>query len=137
MKKEIVKYEVVCDCCEKELYDSGTRTNGKFGDSYLKKGNIDLCYECAGKIFYRDIVQKVPEEKLREFIDSLRNSNNSICNITAQPDIMLFKDSTKNVKDIKGARERATLSSLDEEVSLEIPGKSTSSIKPVTFLSDL
>jgi len=135
MKKEIVKYEVVCDCCEKELYDSDIRTNGgRFEDQYLKKGNIDLCYECAGKIFYRDIVQKVPEEKLREFIDSLRSSNNNIFNITAQPDIMLFKD---NSECIKGTRERATLSSLDEEVSLEIPEKNKSPIKPVTFLSDL
>ena len=50
---------------------------------------------------------------------------------------MLFKDSAKDVKDIKGTRKKATLSSLDGEVSLEIPEKNTNPIKPVTFLSDL
>jgi len=132
MKKEIIKYKVVCDCCEKELYDSHTRTNGgKFEEPYLKHGNIDLCYECAGKIFYRDIVQKIPEEKLKEFIESLRNSSNNIFNIVPQPDMTLFKNDTKD------ERKKATLSSLDEEVSLEVPEKNTSPIKPVTFLSDL
>ena len=129
MKKEIVKYEVVCDSCEKELYDSGVRTNGgKFEESYLKHGNIDLCYECAGKIFYRDIVKKIPEEKLKEFINSLRNINSNPFDIIPQPDTMLFKNRV---------RTEATLSSLDENVSLEIPGKNTSPVKPVTFLSDL
>ena len=129
MKKEIVKYEVVCDSCEKELYDPGVRTNGgKFEESYLKHGNIDLCYECAGKIFYRDIVKKIPEEKLKEFINSLRSINSNPFDIIPQPDTMLFKNRV---------RTEATLSSLDENVSLEIPGKNTSPVKPVTFLSDL
>jgi len=131
MKKEIVKYEVVCDCCEKELYDSGARTNGgKFEEPYLKHGNIDLCYKCAGKIFYRDIVQKIPEEKLKEFIESLRNASPQF-DLGIDIDMTLFKNESKV------EREKATLSSLDEEVSLEVPEKNTSPIKPVTFLSDL
>ena len=129
MKKEIVKYEVVCDSCEKELHDFGVRTNGrKFEEPYLKQGDIDLCYECAGKIFYRDIVKKIPEEKLKEFINSLRNTNSNPFNIMPQPDMTLFKNEV---------RTEATLSSLDEDVSLKVPEKNTSPVKPVTFLSDL
>lgn len=73
MKKEIKTYSVVCDCCEKELHDNGIRkNNGEFSEPYLKRGNIDLCLECAGKIFYKEVVRGISELKLKEFINSLK-----------------------------------------------------------------
>jgi hypothetical protein len=78
MRKEVKKYTTVCDSCETELYDSGVRSNGgRFEEPYLKHGEIDLCYTCAGKIFYRDIIKKIPEDKLQEFINSLKKAESS------------------------------------------------------------
>ena len=75
MRTEIKTYETVCDSCSSVLYDSGIRTNGgKFEEPYLKLGEIDLCYSCAGKIFYREVSRKVPEEKLMTWVKSLKKA---------------------------------------------------------------
>jgi len=75
MKTEIKSYETVCDSCSTVLTDDGTRSNcGSFQEPYLKLGAIDLCYSCAGKILYRDVIKKVPEEKLAEWVKSLKKA---------------------------------------------------------------
>jgi len=76
-KKEV---KTVCDCCLKELTDIDIWANNEsFRELYLKRtqDNIDLCYTCAGKIFYREVQQKVPTEKMREWIKSLRKVEGS------------------------------------------------------------
>jgi len=78
MIKVIKQEEIVCDCCETPLFDNGVRTNsGKFEEPFLRKDDVDLCYICAGKIFYREVVRKVPTDTLKEWITSLRKSESS------------------------------------------------------------
>lgn len=75
MKKEIKKYTTVCDICETELHDDGTRTNcGRFEEPYFKSpsGKIDLCYSCAGKLFTTQIGIKLPEARLTEMVEKTR-----------------------------------------------------------------
>jgi len=75
MKKEIKILTTVCDCCEKELKNSGIE-NGRYTEElYLKHGDIDLCYSCAGKIFSKEIVTKLSTEKLKGFIKNLKEVN--------------------------------------------------------------
>jgi hypothetical protein len=77
MTKEKTEVSVFCDCCSRELKDLGIRTNcGRFQEPYLKRtqDDIDLCYTCAGKIFYREVEKKVNTEKMQEWIRSLRKA---------------------------------------------------------------
>jgi len=73
MKKEIKKYTTVCDICEQELFDSGVRSNdGRFEEPYFNRFDIDLCYDCAGKLFTTQIDNKLSEEKLTEMAEKTR-----------------------------------------------------------------
>ena len=109
MKKEIKTYSVVCDCCEKELHDNGIRkNNGEFSEPYVTQGDIDLCYMCSGKIFYRDIVKKIPEETLRGFITSLREESGFLDNSITMPDIALYHN------EIVAKEQNNTLSTLED-----------------------
>lgn len=65
-----------CDVCGKILEDDGIRSNcGKFQEPFILLDNdIALDYSCAGKIFYREVLRKVPKEKLKEWINSLKKA---------------------------------------------------------------
>jgi len=101
MKKEIKKYVTACDYCEIDLTDI----------DHISKGEIDLCYSCGGKILNNEIIDKILEEKLKEFID---------------------KDTIKPLSKIDiNDKPQKILNNLD------IPEKKESSVKSVQFLSDL
>jgi len=74
MKKEKTEVSIFCDCCSKELHDPGIRKNdGSFQEPYLKRDDdTDLCWDCAGKLFYLEIHRKVPNSTLNEWIQKHR-----------------------------------------------------------------
>lgn len=63
MKKEIKSYATHCDGCEKQLS----------GKEFLSKGAIDLCSECASKIFTDEVLPKVSEEKLSQWVRNIKD----------------------------------------------------------------
>jgi len=73
MVKTTTIKRIFCNVCEKELVDTGIRTNGgKFEEPFLKYDeDIALCYSCAGKIFSRKIVRNLSKEDLQQMIKDL------------------------------------------------------------------
>jgi len=74
MKKEKTEISVFCDCCSKELFDSGIRTNcGKFEEPFLKRDDdIDLCWECTGKLLSIKFNRSLETEEMYKLISENR-----------------------------------------------------------------
>jgi len=73
MKKEIIK--TVCDCCDSVLTKRTAYLNdGSYQQDYVSFKDIDLCFQCAGMIFERDIVKSLKEESLKDSIFRLKKA---------------------------------------------------------------
>ena len=78
MKKEIKTYKVVCDMCDVELHnDSIRRNDGTYQETYCSKDDIDLCFNCAGKLFDINIKNKLNQDKIKEFINDYKEKQYS------------------------------------------------------------
>jgi len=142
MKKEIIKYETVCDICENELYDSGVRTNcGKFEEPYYKTHSIDLCYTCAGKLFATQIASKLTADKIKVMIDKTKTKVNPE-GILQGDYIKLPGDFTFNNDKVKTGQDpfgelRPFTNFVESEVSEETIGNSLDSIDDPKNVKDL
>jgi hypothetical protein len=77
VKREIKKISIICDCCETSLIEKNTL---EYQTSYVKHGDIDLCFACTGKIFDINLKSKVSEENLGEWILSFKSNYNKTTN---------------------------------------------------------
>ena len=78
MKKIIQIESIVCDCCEKPLDSINYITNCKNEDNYLKKGNIELCFLCLGKLVNLNFKDNITEDTLKTWIESYKGIKQSI-----------------------------------------------------------
>jgi hypothetical protein len=135
MKKEIKTVSVVCDCCESTLVEKSTFLNdGSYQQSYVKYGDIDLCFTCTGKIFDINLKSKIPEEKLSQWVKDFRSKYNKFADLT------LFSQTRTNeediIKDVPLVVNGLAITN-NEHNGLEVPLKNTSDLDQVTSLEDL
>jgi len=108
MKKEIITYKIECDICNAELEKS-----------FVSIDKYDLCRKCTGSLFIQNLMNKVPDEKILEWIRNVKDLN------------------TDEGVDIKSSISPIdSLSSLDN-ITLSIPDKKESSLSKVSTLDDL
>jgi len=128
MRKEIKTVSIVCDICETPLSDSNRDSSlneSSIKEPYLKKGDIDLCFICAGKILTKNIIHKIPEETLSNFVNDFKKINS--IGIKDVP-IMLFGDN----------QEKTSLEEIDTTTITETTEtKSKKTNTNISFLSDL
>ena len=63
MKKEIITVVRACDKCYIKLLEQE-----------VSKGDIDLCFVCAGKILRDKVIDNINEEKLLSFINDVEEA---------------------------------------------------------------
>lgn len=73
MKKIIQKESVVCDCCETPLHRRDAFLNdGSYQGDYVDYGDVQICFSCMGKLFDINVKTKVPEDKVKEWVQTFR-----------------------------------------------------------------
>jgi hypothetical protein len=85
MKREITTNNTHCDCCNIILEHPGFCVSdlNAYPHHWVQKGDVDLCFKCAGKIFDKFYVKEVSEEALKSYAKSFKYSNGHSTYVTA------------------------------------------------------
>ena len=97
MIKEVKQSQVVCDCCGVILVKRDAfRNDGSYQNSYVEKNEVDICFNCAGKIFDLCIIKNVSQEQVNEFVKKLKEKDKPLgCRIEIQP--LSEKNTNQNI----------------------------------------
>lgn len=78
-KEEVIKEHICCDVCQTKLYRREVyRNDGSYQNDYISVGNIDLCFNCAGKVFDIVFVRNINETELKEAVDKTLSRLNKL-----------------------------------------------------------
>lgn len=145
MIKEKILTEKVqcCDACEVTLYPPlSVRNDGSYQDTFIRIGNIDLCYKCGARILES---LRAPEEKAQVWVEKLRETmknDNGLFRGTLDSlsgevhEYMLLNSTVTNEAKNEIKNNPTSLSNIDKApslasldlVTLSVPNKTSSSI---------
>ncbi len=98
MKKTFTTEQTCCDCCETKLIKRSVFLNdGSYQGDYVTKGDIDLCYLCAGILLDINIIDTIDDVKLKEFLDVTKKRMNPMRFGSDNLNVKLFLNADKRM----------------------------------------